>query len=545
MPEVLPEDYYLDNFKFLLDFVVREHYSLLSNEEKEFYRTFKLLSQDACKLYVRLTNRKGPYFRVDKLNYMDPQRLNIALKLLIKVKFIFPAVSDSGWGLKLCSKAELLSIDECSNLTRYVKRQFIEDYLASRKISPVKALSLEVVEVAQLEVLMVYRLLFFGNFHQDMKEFVVHELVNPFEKYQFCGGTNIFRSRKIIDELIVLKSRSEEVNKLKESEGNEGPLIELILNLPKRNPEPVLGRSYDRIVNGVARYLERRGMLEDAAEVYSKAQGAPARERQARIFARLERPEDSIKFCSSILANPCSEEELEFAHAFGERLSQKHSLKTKNHFGFHKIDIQQEEIYILDINSSVELSACNHFQKLGYQSFYVENNLLRGLFGLCFWDIIYAPIEGAFFNPFQRRPADLYTQDFVANRHSMITARLKHLKKSGFRKLAESVYTRKYGVANTFVNWRRLNEVLLEAAFERIPFYDLVLIFEKMLVDLKNNASGFPDLIVFGDEGYQMIEIKGPGDKLQKNQARWCRYFELPNLPSNGVHVKYPEATGT
>jgi hypothetical protein len=476
---------------------------------------------------------------------MDPNRLNTALESLIKGKFIFPAFPDSGWGLKLCSKAELLSIDACSNFTRYVKRQFIEENLASRKINPVQELSLEIVEVAQLDILMVYRLLFFGNFHQNMTEFVVHELVNPFEKYQLCGGTDIFRSRKIINELLDLKSRSEEVSKLKESKGNESALKQLIFKLPKRSLEPVLGRNYDRIVNRVARYLERKGLLEDAAELYSMAQDAPARERQARIFARLGREEESMKFCSSILANPCSEEELEFAHVFGERLAKRHGLTTKNQFGLQQTKIEQAEIHILNINTSVELSACNHFQKLGYKSFYVENNLLRGLFGLCFWDIIFASIEGAFFNPFQRKPADLYTPDFLINRRSMITDRLKYIKKSGFRKLAKIVYRKKYGVANTFVNWRRLNDVLLENAFDRIPSKDLVLIFEKMLVDLKNNTSGFPDLIIFGDEGYQMIEIKGPGDKLQKNQARWFRYFELHNLPSKVVHVKYLEATRT
>jgi hypothetical protein len=36
-----------------------------------------------------------------------------------------------------------------------------------------------------------------------------------------------------------------------------------------------------------------------------------------------------------------------------------------------------------------------------------------------------------------------------------------------------------------------------------------------------------------------MIEIKGPGDKLQKNQARWFRYFQDHNIAAELVNVEY------
>jgi hypothetical protein len=48
--------------------------------------------------------------------------------------------------------------------------------------------------------------------------------------------------------------------------------------------------------------------------------------------------------------------------------------------------------------------------------FYVENSLLSSLFGLLCWEAIFAPIQGAFFHPFQAARADLYTVDFRAKR---------------------------------------------------------------------------------------------------------------------------------
>ena len=71
MPEDLPEGYYLDNFEYLLDFVRTRYEDLLGDEEKQFCNRFFSLSDDARKLYVRLTNRKGSYFRVDKIIYAE------------------------------------------------------------------------------------------------------------------------------------------------------------------------------------------------------------------------------------------------------------------------------------------------------------------------------------------------------------------------------------------------------------------------------------------------------------------------------------------
>jgi len=539
MQDDLPEGYYLDNFEFLLDFVSRQYPQLLSEQEKNFYSSFLALTEDSRKLFVRLSNRKGPYFRVDKLNYAEVENLDLEVSSLVAAGFIAPTVPDLESATRICSKAELLDVTACSGFPRSTSKQDLADYLLSEQINPVQELEIEVVELERREALTVFKLLFFGNFHQDMTEFVMHELVAPFEQYELDAKAGLFRSREIIDEMLLLRSVSDASHELIETEGSEDMLLLLIDKLPARNVEPVLSRRYDRIVNRIGRHLERSDRIEDAADVYGKAQATPARERQARILDRLGQPHEAMMRCSDIIEDPQNEEELEFAHRFGQRLIRKHGLTSKRLFDLPAKKIEQSTIQVPKLDDSVEVCARAYFQDLGYESYYVENSLMRSLFGLCFWDIIYAPVSGAFFNPFQRGPADLYTPDFVDSRQGFISERLQNLERTGAFSLATAVYGEKFGVANPFVSWSYIDEQLLATALGKIPSQDLVRIFERLLIDLKNNSSGFPDLIVFDENGYRMVEIKGPGDKLQKNQARWFRYFQAHAIPAEVVNVEY------
>ena len=539
MPDDLPEGYYLDNFTFLLDFVSRQYCHLLSEQEKQFYSTFQALTLDSRKLFVRLTNRKGPYFRLDKLNYPEVESLGDEIESLVAASLIVPTVPDLESAIRICSKAELLDLDACSEFPQSTKKQDLAEYLLSGQVNPVQALMIPVVELARTEELTVFKLLFFGNFHQDMTTFVMHELVAPFEQYEIDGNAALFRCREVIDELIVLRSLSDASYKLMETEGSEEDLLKLIEKLPARNIEPVLSRRYDRMVNQIGRHLERAGRIEEAVGVYCRAQATPARERQARILDRLGKPQAAMKLCSSIIEAPQNEEELEFAQTFGQRLSSKHGFASDVSFNLPVTKIKQTTIQVSRSHNSVEMCALAYFEDLGDECYYVENSLIRSLFGLCFWDIIYAPVSGAFFNPFQRGPVDLYTSDFVRSRRVLISDRFNELEKNGPLGLATAIYREKQGVANPFVNWMSVDEQLMETALVKIPSQDLIRMFERLLIDLKNNSSGFPDLIVFDQNSYRMIEIKGPGDKLQKNQARWFRYFMEHSIPAAVVNVEY------
>ena len=60
-----------------------------------------------------------------------------------------------------------------------------------------------------------------------------------------------------------------------------------------------------------------------------------------------------------------------------------------------------------------------------------------------------------------------------------------------------------------------------------------------MLLDWRDNRAGLPDLIRFlpALDWYELIEVKGPGDRLQDNQRRWLAYFEQHGIPARVCHV--------
>ncbi|HBQ05252.1 MAG: VRR-NUC domain-containing protein, partial [Pseudomonadota bacterium] len=67
----------------------------------------------------------------------------------------------------------------------------------------------------------------------------------------------------------------------------------------------------------------------------------------------------------------------------------------------------------------------------------------------------------------------------------------------------------------------------------------------RLLSDLKHNRAGLPDLIQLmpdapaGKPRYRMIEVKGPGDRLQDNQRRWIDFFCRHDMPVEVCHVRW------
>ncbi|RYG07254.1 MAG: VRR-NUC domain-containing protein, partial [Chitinophagaceae bacterium] len=99
----------------------------------------------------------------------------------------------------------------------------------------------------------------------------------------------------------------------------------------------------------------------------------------------------------------------------------------------------------------------------------------------------------------------------------------------------------KKGITNHFVSWQFLDKDLLDTALHCIPAIDLKNIFERLLFDIKSNRSGLPDLIQFFPEtgSYRMIEVKGPGDRIQDNQRRWLDYFSQKIIPAEVWYVSW------
>jgi Fanconi-associated nuclease 1 len=73
--------------------------------------------------------------------------------------------------------------------------------------------------------------------------------------------------------------------------------------------------------------------------------------------------------------------------------------------------------------------------------FHSEGSIISTLFGLLFWDILFAPIPGAFETPYQSAPLDLFHDSFVSARQNLIDTRLAELvdDECAARRIIESV----------------------------------------------------------------------------------------------------------
>ena len=93
--------------------------------------------------------------------------------------------------------------------------------------------------------------------------------------------------------------------------------------------------------------------------------------------------------------------------------------------------------------------------------------------------------------------------------------------------------------------WDSLTEELLELALSCIPPLHLKKFFERILLDIKSNRSGLPDLVQFWPEErrYRMIEVKGPGDRLQDNQIRSLAYCAAHQIPVAVCYVRWAESS--
>ncbi|MCZ6502821.1 MAG: VRR-NUC domain-containing protein [Gammaproteobacteria bacterium] len=542
MVEELPQGYYLDNFHYLLEFVSRQYAHLLTKDEIAYAADFNGLPVQARMLYVRLVQRKGPLFRCDKICYEEITDLQQAIEQLAEAGFLDDAHdAEVPEVLRLLTKKELLDLPEAAEFDSSQKKNVTLDNLIDVKVV-ITAFS--IVRPLLQEFLQLYKLLFFGNLTQDFTEFVLNDLgVTPFEKYPLQPDASFFESRWLIEETRQLYALNELSHDIV-IESDPTAMAEFVQLLPERYDNVRLGRRHDRIVNRIARQYERLGALDDAMLLYAGTLSPPSRERRARILQKENRLEECIEQCIDMLQNPASDQELEVATRFLHRFRKKELLsQLVPDFDMEILEFKPALHRVCTKNISgkrVEEVACDWFEHQGFEAYYVENSLLPGLFGLAFWDIIFAPVKSAFFNPFQRGPADMFSPEFYGRRRELIESRLLELgNREYLRNLVLTHFDEKYPVANHFVHWSMLTKELLERFLSVISINSLLSVFKRLLADPRNNRSGFPDLVVFQNGGYRLVEVKGPGDRLQENQLRWLRHFSSVGIPAEVVHISW------
>ncbi|MEZ9517910.1 VRR-NUC domain-containing protein [Vibrio splendidus] len=537
----LPPTYYLDNFNRLVEHAQTLYTDLLSDDECRWLSAYKRLSVSSQCLMVRLLSRKGSWFRSDKLNYVEIPDLNSALQELSTSGFIalsHPAeqhdlvISNVELGLHLLTKPELLNVFPAFKSNKTAKKNELLLLLDQQPFDQFLNLNFDCIYIVEAQVIDVLLLLFFANTYQDLSQFVLSDLgLNTFENYPLSKQRRFFTSRDQLNQLLQMR----DIQRLY-SEGNrkDGEFLEQLLNaIPEESEHRSSARKRSRLINDIARDLERLNLNDQAVFWFRQSVLPPSRERLARIYDKQGELNLMCDIVTQMKATPSDVSELEVAIKLEDRLLRKQGHKVSRTIKPNCNEIKLE----LDLSQTrVELAVKQHFEDQGWDVYFSENSFLCGLFGLAFWEVIFADVEGAFINRYQHRPLDLYHSDFADKRAEQVEAVFQTLSKHGLNHLL-NIYDEKRGIANPFVHWNYFPRSLVEHSMVAIPNALIVDLFKVILNDLKLFRTGMPDLIAFQDKEFHWVEVKGPGDKLQDNQWRWIKEFKQLSVPFSVCYV--------
>lgn len=540
----LKEGYYLTNFLALINFVKKQYGDILKKDELLFIKRFKALPKDSARLYVRLISRSKPLFRLDKLSYSEIKApMKAALKLAEEGFLVFDGDFESLDLISLFTKPELIEFLRAQD--NKLRSSCSKDEVQEEVLTYYEDEFYDWVEnnfhtlcPLGVEIESLFRLLFFGNLEQSLSDFILEDLgILRFEKYRLTKKDRYFLNRKVIDETHLLIELQGQLYFARE-EGDEllvDELMELVLKV-KSKP---LKRKKEKLCRMAGQFFEKKKDFERALFYYKKSSLPPARERQVRVLTKLERNEEALKFCKKMAKETIDDSEDEFLSHFPEKI--KKSLGREYQKAVREV-FETEELKVPNPQGQrIEAWSLEQLEKTGLKGFYVENYLWTSLFGLIFWDQIFKSKPGVFFNPFQRGPNDLYSEDFYLKRKSEIKKRLNWIGSEGWEEVILDVYLEKKNTANYLVRWKQIKKAEVAKVLKRVPAKDIKAVMQRMSKSLKHHSSGFPDLFIYHPRkrDYCLVEIKGPGDQLQQSQKRWLRYFKEKKIPCKILKVSY------
>ncbi|PLW69086.1 VRR-NUC domain-containing protein [Pseudohalioglobus lutimaris] len=529
----------------MLDTVEGQYGDLLLPEETGFLEAYRRLGFDAQCLYVRLISRVGPWFRELRLHYPELGAITPAVDDLLQA-----GLAEQAAGLSVEDLGGLCSVAELSTLyaTRAADKASLLQQISQVESSETGALDTliaadcaRVIAPAKTDVVNLLQLLFFGNRRQGLTDFVLSDLgVARYYPYALDRGQRLFPRRETLEAYLDCAACEDQWHVLLE-QGDEKGIRELAVAMScTAIRDPAVQHRWDRLYNRVARQLERMGESQLALTLYSLSQRHPARERSARLFEKVGAHSQAEQLCETIEAQPWCEDERDASRRILPRV------RRKLYGGSTSRRRDQFDQFVLSLPHSdvrVERQVAQKLSGDWQQVRYVENQLMTALFGLAFWEQIFAPVPGAFNNPYQSVPADMYEQDFAANRRELLDSRLAELSTLSLDVELPNRWRSYQGFQCRWVNWRVISEELVTNAAAVIPREHLLAIWQRILFDPRENRRGFPDLLALGSRpgDYQMIEVKGPGDTLQDSQKRWLRFFREQGIPAAVAHVQWSD----
>ena len=538
--------YYLRNAQQVIQFCLTRYADLLLPTEKCTLEQLLSMDESHQALLIRMVMRKGDLFRTDTLNYSEVPDQRVAIAKLTEEGLITqkPLLSLE----KLCAmsrRAECLMLSQHLLSTKHIstslsKAHLIHLLLEVCSIQHPQNLDdwwpeapFNIIQLTCQDLFDRLRLMFFGNLYQHWSEFVLSELgLQQFESVPLLSDSRPFQHRSEVDLYWQLHQVQEQAN--------QGASIEALY---QSIPAPIgcdwIDYRRQKVLFHLGKEAERQKLTELALKLYDQSQHREAKLRALRILEKHESAEQVFHLAKEVYKQVKQPEVL-----LGiQRIQKRCARKTNKAFSIPApIKIPTHTIYLSKPDQGrVEQAVIKSLSDSYTEIFHVENRLFTGLFALLFWPALFAPIRGAFFNPFQSGPADLYRPGFHASRSKWINECFAQLESGEYQDTILRRLKQKQGISCSLIHWPSLSRSLVKSALASIPATHLTAIFQHLLLDLRYHRRGLPDLIALNHAkgNYQLIEVKGPGDRLQDHQRLWIQAMLKKAIPVSVLNVKW------
>lgn len=189
---------------------------------------------------------------------------------------------------------------------------------------------------------------------------------------------------------------------------------------------------------------------------------------------------------------------------------------------------------------SVEAMCLSWYRSQGWKGFHSEGGILRTLFALLMYDVLFIYVPNVFQTPFQTCPLDLHTDAFADTRASELNRRLAEIENGGAERIVQQVWEA-HAERKTCV-------IGLDWAFELGDLREIARCFDGaalaavvkvMAEDYASRGGGVPDLFLWdvqrknGKGEVCFAEVKSENDRLSDTQRLWIHI-----LAGAGVKVE-------
>ncbi|KAF2157444.1 hypothetical protein K461DRAFT_220106 [Myriangium duriaei CBS 260.36] len=181
---------------------------------------------------------------------------------------------------------------------------------------------------------------------------------------------------------------------------------------------------------------------------------------------------------------------------------------------------------------SVESMCLSRYRMQGWRGYHCESSIVRTLFAVLFYDVIFTYVPNVFQTPFQTCPLDLHSDAFFPARMSEINARLNEINNGLAEGIARSFYDAHEEKRTCVIgmNWDYTKSDIISILRAWDPS-GLATVLKVLAQEYGARGGGVPDLFLWprraailergGTGEVRFSEVKSENDRLSDTQRMW------------------------